>query len=741
MSSFSFPGNVSFGGTVTSPLFVSNQQIIAPFAAGTLSTLSVGSFASTYSNVSLAYAATLTVGTILNFSAGGSLGTNLILTGSLNAVVGSISTLTVGSLATTFLQAATLSASTYLNVVFNQSSSSSGTTSSTYQMGTLAVGGGGSFAGTLAAACFTNQAAPLSAIDVAGSAKLTGSLSFPIGSGVTWGAGPYSAILDNNDLNISTDDTMRFNIGLTSGTLGTTQMLLTNAGLNILGTISLGTVYGTNTLSSQTLTAILSANQTLSNSSAGGTTTYARSLLIKAGDSVGSGYWGGSPSAYAADLTLQAGNMNIGTGNNGTAYTNGFGGYVRIFPGFASVSTTNAASSFNVNSGQIWLYSCNTNGINQTPVYTPSLIVNNYGSVGILNTNPSYPMDINGSCRVSNSGTNTLTPSLICAVGTVPSVYLCPSLGSQNYSSLVQSGDAGLVFGLGSYTASSAFVLAPWSGSNGGIRVTNSGTTCFTGINLASPANSLDVLGTTRLTTPTSQVTGPMLILSSTVGPRISFVDETLTGSVGCSIRMTSGWTSQISTGGYLALMPGGSSVGINTSSPNYNLEVRGNCGISGMVSCGNRYCMYTYYNTQVAVSQQSALILPCNSFTAQIASNNTTFPTACATMFNSSGSWVAPASGVWCLQMSVFWTTATSNQQWFITTSGTGSAGNLYGNWNQRWGFNQTSAAVPLVTTVCQWFAIGDIVAPVVWTTTAQSVGNSSAGLSLNVTLISLTV
>ena len=63
MTSLSFPGNVSFAGTVTSPLFVSNQQIIAPFAAGTLSTLSVGSFASTYSNVLQAFAASLTVGT------------------------------------------------------------------------------------------------------------------------------------------------------------------------------------------------------------------------------------------------------------------------------------------------------------------------------------------------------------------------------------------------------------------------------------------------------------------------------------------------------------------------------------------------------------------------------------------------------------------------------------------------------------------------------------------------------
>lgn len=64
MTSLSFPGNVSFGGTVSSPLFVSNQQIIAPFAAGTLSTLSVGSFASTFSSLTQGYVSTLTAASL-----------------------------------------------------------------------------------------------------------------------------------------------------------------------------------------------------------------------------------------------------------------------------------------------------------------------------------------------------------------------------------------------------------------------------------------------------------------------------------------------------------------------------------------------------------------------------------------------------------------------------------------------------------------------------------------------------
>ena len=69
MTSLSFPGNVNFAGTVSSPLFVSNQQIIAPVAAGTASTLTFGSIAGTFSSLTQSYVATLsainlTVGTL-----------------------------------------------------------------------------------------------------------------------------------------------------------------------------------------------------------------------------------------------------------------------------------------------------------------------------------------------------------------------------------------------------------------------------------------------------------------------------------------------------------------------------------------------------------------------------------------------------------------------------------------------------------------------------------------------------
>ena len=338
MASVSFPGNVSFGGTVSSPLFVSNQQIIAPFAAGTTSTLSVGSFASTYSNILQAYAATLTIGTLLNFSAGGSLGTNLLLSGSITAVTGSISTLTVGSLATSFLQASTLSASTYLNVTFNQTSSTTGTTSSSYQMGTLAVGGGGSFDGTLAAACFTNLAVLL------------------------------------------------------------------------------------------------------------------------------------------------------------------------------------------------------------------------------------YTADIAGSARVSNPSVNTATPSLISAVDTVSSLYLCPSLGSTMYNSINQAGDVSLVFGVGSYQASSALTIAPWSADTTGLPITNVGTTCLTGFNLAVPTYTVDIAGSARVS---GNISIGTTVATSFPSGQVTLGNGTnvlnLTASYGATVSHIEAFNSTNSVKNALCLNAYGGNVGIGT--------------------------------------------------------------------------------------------------------------------------------------------------------------------------------
>ena len=104
------PGNIGFSGTLSAPLFVTNQRIVAPYKTGTTSTISVGSMAGTFSSITQAYAATLTVGTILNIMAGGSLGTSFA-PGTVNYTTGSISTLTVGSMSSTGASFTSLSTS------------------------------------------------------------------------------------------------------------------------------------------------------------------------------------------------------------------------------------------------------------------------------------------------------------------------------------------------------------------------------------------------------------------------------------------------------------------------------------------------------------------------------------------------------------------------------------------------------------------------------------------------------
>ena len=252
MTSLTFPGNVNFGGTVSAPLFISTQQVVAAYAAGTLSTLSVGSFSSTYSSVSQAYTATLSVGTILNFNAGGSIGTNLALSGTLTAVTAGIGTITCGSLSTTFLSAATLSAGTYLGVVFNQTISSGGTTSSsTVSGGTLTVGGSASFTGTITATGLgINQTNLLFPLDVNSSARITGSLS--VGTVMStsissvFGSltqGYMSTLSVGTILNFSAGGSLGTNITLT-GTLISASMSTVFSSMTTLysATITAGTI-------------------------------------------------------------------------------------------------------------------------------------------------------------------------------------------------------------------------------------------------------------------------------------------------------------------------------------------------------------------------------------------------------------------------------------------------------------------------------------------------------------------
>jgi len=127
---------------------------------------------------------------------------------------------------------------------------------------------------------------------------------------------------------------------------------------------------------------------------AGGGTYYGKHFQIKTGDVTGGGIWGDNPTVYGGDLTLQAGNLNFGGVNNGTAYVAGYGGNVKIKPGFAYVSTNGSANSRSVQSGQTIFYYANTNGQSIDTSYTEAMRINNVGNVGIGTASPQIKLDI-----------------------------------------------------------------------------------------------------------------------------------------------------------------------------------------------------------------------------------------------------------------------------------------------------------------------------------------------------------
>ena len=208
-----FPGNINFSGTITAPLFVSTQQIIAPVAAGTASTLTVGSLSSAFGSLSQAYTATLSVGTILNFNAGGSVGTNLMLSG----------TLTAGSISSLYGNISTLSIGTILNFLQGQTVSTSGTVAGTFLAGTVTCPGSFSLSGTLTSA-----------------AIVSGSLSSVFGS-ITQG---YTSTLSvGTILNFSAGGSLGTNITLT-GTLISASLSTIFSSITTLysATITVGTI-------------------------------------------------------------------------------------------------------------------------------------------------------------------------------------------------------------------------------------------------------------------------------------------------------------------------------------------------------------------------------------------------------------------------------------------------------------------------------------------------------------------
>ena len=276
------PGNIQFTGTVSSPLFICNQRVIAPIASGTTSTISFGSMAGSYSSLSQAYAATLSVGTLLNYFSTGSSNTSLI------SRAGNISTLTVGSMSASIANVASLSASicsiTTLNAAIANIATITGTTINL--PGSNIVNFGSDQAGAASAGDIGYQIATPGALDIYGAGVTVGSRNVKIWdnllvAGTTSGAVANTGTVTGALMNFATysgstlgiagaGSVCNLNLGGASGFAGTVTMPVLTSTTGGGFTVSASSVYSSSynpynafdTNTGGTTTAWVSANLT-----------------------------------------------------------------------------------------------------------------------------------------------------------------------------------------------------------------------------------------------------------------------------------------------------------------------------------------------------------------------------------------------------------------------------------------------------------------------------------------------
>lgn len=470
MTSLTFPGNVTFAGTVTSPLFISNQQIIAPVAAGTSATLTVGSLSGTIGSIT-----TLTCS-------------------SLSSDFGSVTTQFISNL---IVNSATVStglvvsgkSTNFANQGFYCGWNRVTGTGMTYFANQLGAGTGGfeflnyNVSGALtnvpltitaAANVGINTNAPNYRLDVAGSARLGTLTNTSIGTNAglvvchsltSFGlSGAYNSLFDFNFTGPSPGNTANANTGPSPG------------GRLLIADDNFGAIFRWQSKTQGAMT----------------------NSLVERFTVLGSGNVGINNSSPSFNLDITGSCRVIGTASLGpllTVLSNALGSATNSFINLGGAASTN-------NSGFISFLSTGGAGASSNflglgvwgrDAFNSPLAITGSGFIGINNTNPQFTLDVNGSARVTGGE----------IIGSISQA----TFGPGNYGQVRMVG--GTVGSMWRNDGSSLLLL--FTNPNDAYGQWNSlrplcvnVSTGFLGLNNTAPSFTLDVNGSARITGTTT---------------------------------------------------------------------------------------------------------------------------------------------------------------------------------------------------------------------------------------------
>ena len=466
-------------------------------SAASLTHLTVSTITASSLSATLAYTSTLTVGTILNFSAGGTLGTNLTLSGSINAVSGSISTLTIGTILNFSAGGGTLGTNLILSGTLNAVAGS---------ISTLSVG---SFTSTF------------SSVTQAYSATLTAaSLTGTFASFAQSTAGSLTSAF------ASLTQILAGTLTLTAGALGSLagdQLLISNIAGRVSNSLQLqslvrriaaGTSWNTSTLRLQTIVDVSTMSYQDFNASGN-----AGAIAWGSGNVEGARLLNGNFSIM--------GSLTVTNSSSPAMYLNSSGVNTRLNidsnnanqsgVSFQSAGTETAVLYRPANSTDMRLF-VNSSIPRDLMTWTNT----NPGRVGILSTSPAFTLDVSGSARVTgsltaSSMTTTAGGYSLIAGGATSTNFTAVGAAADTTGQFImfmngsaRTADGGTLTGTIRNDAGGdlRFITA---NSASGLFV--KGATGFYGINTAAPASTLDVNG--------SACISGSLSVSGVVAPKI----------------------------------------------------------------------------------------------------------------------------------------------------------------------------------------------------------------------------